>query len=196
MKKLLLTFSMLIASVGAFAQYAHPIENYQKPAPRNELGQVVFSKIVELNGAPKTVIESAVKQYAFEANHKEGCNALFVDPDIGIIIFRDTHFAYRDFANEKGYTKIYMLIRMKAKEGKVKIDILNLEFQEKSYSGEIYTINANIHSGTSACVNPEGALNNGQFANYCRMFIDAALGKIDVLEKVIKHNTKEIATDW
>ena len=196
MKKLFLTLAMLFASVGAFAQYAHPIENYQKPAPRNDLGQVIFSGIVELNGVTKNAIESAVKQYAFEQNYKEEGNGLFVAPESGMIIFKDKHFAYKDFANEGGYTKVNMLVRVTAKESKIKIEIYNLEFQERTYSGAIDTISSNIHCGTTACVTPEGIMNNGFLPNYCRMFIDAALGKINILKKIIPHYANEITADW
>lgn len=195
MKKLLLTFSMLMASVGAFAQYAHPIEMYGAGTmPLNESGQVVFSKVITAEGMTKDLIYQSARVFMVDLFNQPNQTIALDDAQRGIIIAKGisqqtTYNGFVDCTRDIRFT-----IKIQARDGRYRVEVYDL-------IGEMYANGMHLTEFAETCtddkcLNTKGEIKPNGKAVWRRMMQDCAYKLIASAENKIKPIEIDSEEDW
>lgn len=199
MKKLLTLFAAVLCAATASAQIEIDVESPYGPGkmPFNDEGQVVFSKVVHVEGKDKAQLYSMARLLITEMFKSAKDVIQLEDKDGGVIVAKGW-----SEANEDHNCQIWYTLRIQCRDGRYKIDI----YQIKGHKPSDYTLGVVIPPVNIAaeeltdfeCLKPNGTIKLRGKGFWRRSVIDAANSLMATIEYKMSQSTTAIDTseDW
>lgn len=196
MKKLLLFCSAALLSLSGHAQDEDSRRYGPGTMPFNDAGEVVFSKVVQVDETSADDLFTATRIYITEA-FKSANDVIQLDDQVNKILIAK---GWREQKSQSSFMnsfagvpyQVYFTLKVQCRDGRYKIDVYQLKGHQRAHSsGGQHFAETNVAAELctdDACIKPNGKIKTSGYGFWRRIVIDAAHATLADTEAGIARN--------